>query len=77
MRRTLESLGDAPSDAAREHAREDFKRSWRALRPAFLAEFEPPEPTRSITDRNFPDKRANSRAPTSGRRSWWRRVSRL
>ena len=77
MRLTLESLGDAPSDAAREQAREEFKRSWRALRPAFLAEFEPPEPTRSITDPNERDKRANSRAPRSGRRSWSRRVSRL
>jgi len=50
MRKALMGLGPAnPDPAARRSARQAIDQAWDALRPNFLDEFDPPEPSRPIT----------------------------
>lgn len=72
MRKTLLALGPNPSAPQCDEAREAFKRSWDAVRPAFLAEFEPPVATRYITTRGATDHRMDDAAPPPSR---WQRAS--
>jgi hypothetical protein len=58
MRKTLERLGyDFQDGEKAEAARDAIWARWSALRPRFLAEFSPPEPTDPITQRGSIDQR--------------------
>lgn len=71
MRRSLEGLGhDSQGWARRDAARETILTRWEALRPRFLAEFSPPEPTKPITHTGSRDERSDGETPRQGRFSW-------
>lgn len=73
MRKSLESLGHHPHDGVRaEAARQTILARWNALRPRFLAEFAPPEPTAPMVQRGSVDKRCDGVAPPQRRFSWER-----
>jgi hypothetical protein len=63
MRKALEHLGYGSRDP--NHAKlagERIMQAWYALRPKFLAEFDPPEPTDPIIQHNAVDSRKPGRA---------------
>jgi hypothetical protein len=64
MRRSLKKLEQSPDDAdAAEAAQREISAAWDALRPSFLAEFAPPEPTTPIVLRKSVDERQSGIAP--------------
>src|SRR5579859_6657468 len=62
MRRALEELGyqDVTPERRRD-ARRKISTAWYALRPSFLSELEPPEPTSPILEEGAADRRRRPR----------------
>lgn len=74
VRRILRGLGESPSEQELREARDRIQNAWHALRPAFLAELEPAEPTSPITYWWARDKRKEGRTPKDG---WTIRVGKI
>jgi hypothetical protein len=74
MLTTLEDLGPSPYAAKCLEAKDQIEQAWNALRPNFLAEFEPPEPTDPIIHWGARDRRKKGSAPKHG---WRLRLTRI